>query len=129
MLRSLRRFGAVLFCLPGDAWASAVGWSPDLPLPFEDYFDVSDVTFVQIGANLGQARGDRIWPYATRFGWAGAVLEPNPFVFRRLAANYAPFPAVAPPAILVLPIVGCSLPAIGRGAGRTRARRVTLRTK
>ena len=26
---------------------------------FEDYFDVADVTFVQIGANLGQARGDR----------------------------------------------------------------------
>lgn len=43
--------------------------------------------FVQIGANDG-VKNDWIFPYVTRFGWNGILVEPLPACFDRLQRNY-----------------------------------------
>lgn len=70
---------------------------------WEDHFkDITDLNFVQIGANCGTntvecARGgDPVWEYATRFNWQGVVIEPVPRIFGKLQTNYADYKGVKP---------------------------------
>ena len=74
----------------------------ELPLyvQWEDYVphylkEVSNVSFVQVGANCGRntkqcaVGGDPIWNYAASCGWRGIAIEPSPPTFTRLCTNYA----------------------------------------
>jgi FkbM family methyltransferase len=46
--------------------------------------------FLQIGANDGM-QGDPLRRYITECGWRGILVEPQPDVFEKLKANYAPY--------------------------------------
>ena len=74
----------------------------ELPLyvQWEDYVphylkQVSNVSFVQVGANCGRntkqcaVGGDPIWNYAASCGWRGIAIEPSPPTFTKLCTNYA----------------------------------------
>ncbi len=62
---------------------------PDMIATFEDALaDIPDAFVVQVGANDG-AQGDPIHALFERHpGWSGLLIEPVPFVFERLRANY-----------------------------------------
>ncbi len=49
---------------------------------------VSDFFFLQIGANDGVSF-DPIHPYVREFHWRGILVEPVPYLFQRLKANYS----------------------------------------
>lgn len=52
-----------------------------------------DATFMQIGANDGSAR-DPLKLQIARRRWRGVMVEPVPYVFKRLAARYAGHPRI-----------------------------------
>ena len=47
-----------------------------------------DAFFVEVGAGDG-VTVDHLRPFAARSGWRGIMVEPVPYVFERLRANYA----------------------------------------
>jgi FkbM family methyltransferase len=49
--------------------------------------------FVEIGANDGEQH-DQLRPHVLAGGWRGIMVEPVPFVFERLQANYGSVPGV-----------------------------------
>jgi FkbM family methyltransferase len=52
-----------------------------------------DVFFAEIGSNDG-VQQDFLRPLILRHSWSGIMVEPVPFVFERLRANYADVPSV-----------------------------------
>jgi FkbM family methyltransferase len=52
-----------------------------------------DVLFLQIGAHDGKT-DDKLYGLIQRHGWRGVMLEPVPYLFERLVANYAGNPRV-----------------------------------
>jgi len=46
------------------------------------------VKFVQVGANVGASDGDPVVGYVANHGWQGALVEPVPYLFDKLKANY-----------------------------------------
>jgi FkbM family methyltransferase len=59
-------------------------------------------TFVEIGANDGEQH-DLLRPFVLAGGWRGVVVEPVPYVFERLARNYAGQPGLALENVAVAP--------------------------
>jgi FkbM family methyltransferase len=49
--------------------------------------------FVEIGSNDGEQH-DHLRPFILRLGWRGIMVEPVPYVFERLQANYGTLPRV-----------------------------------
>ena len=69
---------------------SLVQWERFLP-------DLTDVIFLQLGANRGPGKHEPIWEYATSCGWRGLAFEPINATFRALCRNYLPYaPRVEP---------------------------------
>jgi len=66
-------------------------WKPkehiDLDALFEKRGNASDFYFVQIGANDG-VTGDSLRPFITRLQWKGVLVEPVPYIYKRLVENY-----------------------------------------
>ena len=59
--------------------------------------DITNVTFIQLGANAGRSQHDPVWEYATLCGWRGLAFEPGASTFASLCENYAPaFPLIQP---------------------------------
>lgn len=62
------------------------------PLWEKVFSSLCGLTFVQIGANCAKCgpspRGDPVYDYVHRYGWQGAVVEPNPKSFKLLKKNY-----------------------------------------
>jgi FkbM family methyltransferase len=54
----------------------------------------SGLTFAHIGAHDG-VKNDPIFPYVKKHGWRGVLVEPVPFFFDQLKANYAGTPHLA----------------------------------
>jgi FkbM family methyltransferase len=48
----------------------------------------TDIFFVEIGSNDG-VTNDPIYPFATRYGWRGVLVEPQAEIFSKLERNYA----------------------------------------
>ena len=80
-------------------WGDPPARQVPLFIKWEDYIEylppkLSDVTFVQIGANCGKntyfcaAGGDPLWSYVTSCGWRGVLVEPVSYVFLTLCKNY-----------------------------------------
>jgi FkbM family methyltransferase len=79
-----------------------VAWHPLAPDQDEDHglkIDIQllfarlmlrkrDIFFVEIGANDG-VTNDPIYPFATRHGWRGVLVEPQAEIFSKLERNYA----------------------------------------
>lgn len=70
-----------------------------LGLPNPQKFDIlnayvkykqSDIIFLQIGSNDGM-HGDPICNYIKKYKWRGVLVEPVPYLFDRLKANYEDF--------------------------------------
>jgi FkbM family methyltransferase len=53
----------------------------------------ADVFFVEIGSNDGEQH-DHLRPFILERGWRGIMVEPVPYVFERLRANYESVPGV-----------------------------------
>ncbi len=66
--------------------------APQLLRAFADTHD--SVTFVEIGSNDGEQH-DHLRPLILERGWRGVMVEPVPYVFRRLEANYRGVEGVA----------------------------------
>ncbi|MEQ8551301.1 MAG: FkbM family methyltransferase [Cyclobacteriaceae bacterium] len=49
-----------------------------------------EVTFLQVGSNDGKT-GDPIYPFVTKRGWRGILVEPIPGIFQKLRQNYRGF--------------------------------------
>lgn len=66
-------------------------WKPtkeiDLDMLFNDDQNMPDFYFIQIGANDGLT-GDSLRKYITKYNWKGVLVEPVPYVFKRLKENY-----------------------------------------
>ncbi len=54
----------------------------------------TEALFVEIGSNDGEQH-DHLRPLIAAFPWRGVMVEPVPYVFRRLQHNYASFDRVA----------------------------------
>lgn len=52
--------------------------------------DRAPVTFLQVGAHDGQS-GDLLHPFIVNSNWRGILVEPVPYLYDRLTANYASF--------------------------------------
>lgn len=48
----------------------------------------ADIFFLQIGAHDGKT-DDKLYPFARARSWKGVLIEPVPYLFDRLVANYA----------------------------------------
>ena len=59
---------------------SLVRWERYLP-------DITNVTFIQLGANSGPGPHEPIYEYATRCGWTGLAFEPINSTFENLCRN------------------------------------------
>jgi FkbM family methyltransferase len=83
---------------PQYAWfiRRKYAWRPPLRVidDIVDSFDASanSVYFIQVGSNDGQS-GDPIYKYVGNGKWRGVLVEPIPFLFTQLQANYAPYAA------------------------------------
>ena len=53
-------------------------------------------SFVEIGANDGDSRGDDFMTYVREFGAKGVMVEPQPDIFSKLKSNCEPHPGVVP---------------------------------
>ena len=53
----------------------------------------AEVFFVEIGSNDGEQH-DHLRPFILEHGWRGIMVEPVPYVFERLRANYESVPGV-----------------------------------
>src|SRR4051812_21742835 len=65
---------------------------PQLVAAFVEVYPAA--TFVEIGSNDGDQH-DFLRPYILGCDWRGAMVEPVPYVFARLARNYAGIERVA----------------------------------
>lgn len=52
-----------------------------------------DAFFVEVGANDGDQH-DHLRPFLATHGWRGIMVEPVPYVFERLRANYGDHPGI-----------------------------------
>ena len=74
-----------------DSFLAAFGHELSRHIAFESLFR-DDMTFVQIGAHEGNTFSDPVFHLARRHGWNGVLVEPVPYVFEKLVANYAGHP-------------------------------------
>ena len=53
------------------------------------YRHPEEKTFIQVGANDGKTKGDFVNMWVRKYNWRGIVVEPIPYLFRKLKKNYA----------------------------------------
>ena len=81
----LTRFGRSLLNFRDLQWKPAR--SIDLDKLFSEYGTGKDFFFMQVGANDGVS-GDYLHVYIEQYKWHGILVEPVPYVFEKLRANY-----------------------------------------
>jgi FkbM family methyltransferase len=70
-----------------------IHWMPQENINLSETFDKynnDEFYFVQIGANDG-ITGDSLRKYIEKYEWRGILVEPVPYVFKRLMDNYKGF--------------------------------------
>lgn len=63
-------------------------------LDYEVRLKKHDFFYLQVGANDGVSRSDDLINYVRGYGIRGVMVEPQQDVFRKLQANYSPFPQI-----------------------------------
>lgn len=75
---------------PFQKWLDEKTWKPINTVELEQLFDKlseEDTYFIQVGANDG-VTGDKLHKYVKDFNWTGILIEPVPYIFKRLQYNY-----------------------------------------